>query len=120
MGGPASRSNVLRPRSVSSFAAQPPEIPEPTTMASYSEDAALGVGTAVVPAGNDGRVDEPLRHGLGSEVREHHQLLERGVAGFGSDRLPLEGGALRRRQGIHRQLPIECSNQSLLVDAARG
>src|SRR5579872_90494 len=104
MGGPASRSSVLRPRSVSSFAAQPPEIPEPTTMASYSEDAALGVGTAVVPSGNDGRVDQALRHGLGGEVREHHHLFERGVAGFGGDGLPLEGGALRRRQGLRRQL----------------
>src|SRR5690348_3720835 len=32
---PRSSSSTVRPCSVSSFAAQPPEIPEPTTMASY-------------------------------------------------------------------------------------
>src|SRR6266566_7416903 len=35
IGRPASSTMVLSPCSVSSFAAQPPEIPEPTTIASY-------------------------------------------------------------------------------------
>src|ERR1044071_9890325 len=35
---PRSSSRTLRPFSVSSLAAQPPEIPEPTTMASYCVD----------------------------------------------------------------------------------
>src|SRR6266849_6118670 len=36
MGRPASRTSVLSPFSVSSLAAQPPVIPEPTTIASYA------------------------------------------------------------------------------------
>src|SRR6266404_2131092 len=39
MGRPASSTIVLSPCSVSSFAAQPPEIPEPTTIASYVRGA---------------------------------------------------------------------------------
>src|SRR5262245_40569 len=35
---PRSSSNTRSPFSVSSFAAQPPEMPEPTTIASYSVD----------------------------------------------------------------------------------
>src|ERR1700733_6169256 len=36
MGRPASRRRTFRPFSVSSLAAQPPVIPDPMTMASYS------------------------------------------------------------------------------------
>src|SRR4051812_37048716 len=40
---PRSRTSVFSPFSQSSFAAQPPEIPEPTTIASYEEP--IGVVT---------------------------------------------------------------------------
>src|SRR5690242_5905598 len=36
---PRSSSSVFNPRSVSSFAAHPPEMPDPTTIASYSVDS---------------------------------------------------------------------------------
>src|SRR5689334_8847641 len=78
---PRSSSNTVRPRSVSSFAAQPPEMPEPITMASY---------VVSVMRASDGtdrdcffeRTERILgRHELVSEVPGKASLGQRGCHG---------------------------------------
>src|SRR5687767_13670559 len=49
MSRPASRTSVRSPRSLSSFAAHPPVIPEPTTMASYSFALGTQPSSALFP-----------------------------------------------------------------------
>src|SRR5258708_32648346 len=61
MGRPASRTIVRSPFSVSSFAAHPPEMPEPTTIASY---VAVGMPS-------DGRSEG---HAALIAVKEHPRL----------------------------------------------
>src|SRR5918995_278597 len=75
MAGPASRTRVRRPRSQSSFAAQPPLMPEPTTMASYSR--ASERNAAIEPARDHRVAGDLLHHALGSEVAVDGELLQR-------------------------------------------
>src|ERR1039458_2231186 len=71
VGPPASSTSVRRPRSVSSFAAQPPLMPEPTTMASYR--SALAMRPAAFHA--YGCVThKPPRHDLDFQHVLHHAL----------------------------------------------
>src|SRR5438046_3263182 len=76
MGGPASSTRVFRPFSASSFAAHPPEMPEPTTIASYARDGGSDRDTAIVSSGNDGSLDQVLGHGFGGEVGEYREVLQ--------------------------------------------
>src|ERR1041384_6399264 len=123
MPRPASSTSVRSPRSVSSFAAQPPLIPLPTTIASYVVDwgiarthltrrrrpgcwraGASERNAAVEAAGDDrGRVDRRGDRLCGEEA-EDDRFLELGIRGFGRARLSRlavprgEGtGAARRR-----------------------
>src|SRR3954467_4583924 len=76
IGGPASSTIVLSPCSVSSFAAHPPLIPDPTTIASNSRDCcspprellamayARHRGGSVEPSGHHFIMKDVLHHPL--------------------------------------------------------
>src|SRR6185503_7574382 len=60
---PRSRSSTRRPFSVSSLAAQPPEMPDPTTIASYSDACIESSGGFTVKASRLATADVALRNG---------------------------------------------------------
>src|ERR1043166_5310510 len=81
---------VRSPFSVSSFAAQPPEIPEPTTMASYVAGVTGSGGrserhVAVVAVEEHPRLQDVPLHRPGGEIAVHRERLQtaEGVAGTG-------------------------------------
>src|SRR6266700_7524169 len=90
IGRPASSTMVRSPFSVSSFAAQPPEIPEPTTMASYvavvtgSGGRSEGHVALVAVEEHPGLQEVPL-HRPGGKIAVHRERLQtaKGVAGAG-------------------------------------
>src|SRR5437868_2279757 len=103
IGGPASSTRVRRPRSLSSLAAQPPLMPEPTTIASYST-AALDRDAAIESAGNHLVMNHVLHHDLRGEVAVDRELLQRGE------------GILRAALGaLH---PVEGTQQCALIRGA--
>src|SRR5437016_8600405 len=65
---PLSRHNTLRPFSVSSLAAQPPEIPDPTTIASYS---CVCIWSSLSTQGEGRRISDRLDQ----QVRFEYALL---------------------------------------------
>src|SRR5215211_1836151 len=74
-GPPASRTSVFRPRSVSSFAAHPPLIPDPTTIASKCVTSRMGIsGRARLLDRHRRRAIELARHDLHFEHVLHHRL----------------------------------------------
>src|ERR1019366_7304087 len=113
VGPPASRTIVFSPRSVSSFAAQPPLIPEPTTIASNFVVSAMGPSgrrlhrrVAVEASGHDHGLQDFLLHALAREVPVDHETLEsRPRARLG--RLLVQGLVERIQQrppGVRRHL----------------
>src|ERR1019366_2281119 len=105
VGPPASSTIVFSPRSVSSLAAQPPLIPEPTTIASNLVVSAIGTSgrlhgrVAVEAPGHDDGVQDVLLHTLAREIAVDHESLEpRPRAGDG--RLPVHGLVERVQQRL--------------------
>src|SRR6478735_1336707 len=85
MGRPASSTSVRSPSSVSSFAAHPPVIPDPTTIASYSGARRGMVQPSRAPTGAQpsyrvGRGHAPSVHVV-VESRQHGHLVALGAVG---------------------------------------
>src|SRR5215207_11028582 len=96
-GPPASSTSVSSPRSVSSFAAHPPLMPDPTTIASKCVTSRMAVSRrarlldrhrrrAVELARHDLHLEHVLHHRLAREVAMNDEPLEPPVrtCGFGA------------------------------------
>src|SRR5581483_6018140 len=98
-GRPASSTSVCRPRCVRSFAAQPPVIPDPTTIASNVRRSAGIRGVAIVPPGHRPIPELPCLRGFGRVVSPDCQVLEHPepmpVSGFAIELFD-DGRLLRR------------------------
>src|SRR2546428_531297 len=115
MGGPASSTRLFRLITASSFAAHPPEMPEPTTIASYARDGSSDRDTAIVSSRNDGSLDQALGHGFGGEVGEYREVLQHPEGALGAHRLPGEGCGLGRRRVRWWRVTIQLREQRLLL-----
>src|SRR5687768_4276030 len=92
MSRPASSTIVRRPRSQSSFAAQPPAIPDPTTMASYRSRLMAGAScgdASVVAVRPDVHLQQVPLNGPRGEVGEYGELFDRAVGALGGARVRL-------------------------------
>src|SRR5256885_12286134 len=114
MGGPASSTRVFRPFSVSSFAAHPPEMPEPTTIASYARNASSDRDTAIVSSRNGGSLDQVRGHGFGGEIGEYREVLQHPERALRAHRLPGECRGLGRRRVRWWAVPFPRPEQPLL------
>src|ERR1700674_5064563 len=119
MGPPASSTSVLSPASASSFAAHPPVMPEPTTMASKSYCAAFkswppscrarrrDMHVGVESARQDHELEDVLLHRFAGEVAVNDQFLDVHVAALRWGKVKPSTGGIERRDHLRQGLILE-------------
>src|SRR5438105_1976970 len=123
MGRPASSTIVRSPFSVSSFAAQPPEIPEPTTMASNVNVVMASGGwsegqVAVIAVEEDPRLEHVVVDLLRREVAVHRELLETPESESGAFRILARGVQCREELHLACGRQIDETRLRLLLQVA--